>query len=47
MHILGETSTNEDSLMNEISEEDRQEIRALTLELDLVLQELIKEGEMI
>ena len=47
MHILGETSTNEDSPMNEISEEDRQEIRALTLELDLVLQELKKEGEMI
>lgn len=47
MQILDETSSNEDSLMNEISEEDHQEIRALTLELDLVLQELKNEGEII
>ena len=47
MHILDEASNNEDSLVNEISEEDHQEIRALTRDLDLVLQELKNEGEMI
>lgn len=47
MHILDETSNNEDSLVNEISEADRLEIRDITHELDLVLQELKNEGEMI
>lgn len=47
MHILDETSSSEDSLMNEISEADRLEIRAITQELDLVLQDLKNESEMI
>ena len=47
MHILDETSNNEDSLVNEIPETDRLEIRAITHELGLVLQELKNQGEMI
>jgi len=49
MQILDETSTNNgDSPGNEISEADRLEIRDITRELDLVLQELKNnEGEMI
>ena len=47
MHILDETSSNNnDSLPNEISEADRLEIRAITRELDMVLQDLKNEGEM-
>ncbi len=47
MHILDETSNNEDSLVNEIPETDRLEIRDITHELGLVLQELKNQGEMI
>ena len=46
MLILDETSSNNNgSLTNEISEEDRLEIKAITHELDMVLQELKNEGE--
>ena len=46
MLILDETSSNNNgSLTNEISEEDRLEIKAITQELDIVLQELKNEGE--
>ena len=48
MLILDETSSNNNgSLTNEISQEDRLEIKAITHELDMVLQELKNEGEMI
>ncbi len=46
MHILDETSNNNDSV-NEIPEADRLEIKAITHELDMILQELKNEGEMI
>ena len=46
MLILDETSSNNNgSLTNEISEEDRLEIKAITQELDIVLQDLKNEGE--
>jgi predicted PurR-regulated permease PerM len=48
LQILDETSTNNGNApVNEISEEDRLEIRAITHELDLVLQELKNEDEMV
>ncbi|HXQ38267.1 MAG TPA: AI-2E family transporter, partial [Anaerolineales bacterium] len=47
MHILDETSNGKDSPFNEISEADRLEIKTITQELDVVLQQLRNEGEMI
>ena len=48
MQILDGTSNGKDSsINNEISEADRLEIRDITHELDLVLQELKNEGEII
>ena len=49
MQILDGTSNhnNKDSVLDDISEADRLEIRAITQELDMVLQEMKKEGEMI
>ena len=47
MQILDGTSNGKDSVLNDISEADRSEIKAITQELDMVLQELKNEGEMI
>jgi hypothetical protein len=47
MHILDETSNDKDSLLKEISEEDRLEIKAISEELGQVLQTLEKEGEIL
>src|SRR5687767_4188225 len=47
MQILDGTSNGKDPILNDISEADRLEIRAITQELDMVLQELKNEGEMI
>ena len=43
----GNSNNNKDPVLNDISEADRVEIRAITQELDMVLQELTTEDEMI
>ena len=45
MHIFDETSTGNDESLNEISESDRLEIKAITQELGQVLQQLKTEDE--
>ena len=47
LQILDGTSNNNDSVLDNISEADQLEIRSITQELDMVLQELENEGEMI
>ena len=43
----GDSNNNKDPVLDDISEADRSEIRAITQELDMVLQELTTEDEMI